>query len=78
MAFKNGKSCLFGCGTAMLIFPLFAAVIFLVATLLWGLNLRDFEREYEEVSLFMVALSACAGLGAGMIVYALTRKKPER
>ena len=68
-------SCLFGCGTALLLFPLTATALFLLTTLMWKLQLRDFEHEYVEVSLLLLLLGACAGLGGGVLVYALTRSK---
>ena len=79
MAFKNGKSCLFGCGTTMLLSPVIAALLFLIATLIWKLSPQDFSsRQHAGVPPIIFLLSACSGLGAGMIVYALTRKKPEQ
>ncbi len=71
----RGRSCLFGCGTALLLFPLTATALFLLTTLMWKLQLRDFEHEYEEVSLLLLLLGACTGLGGGVLVYALTRSK---
>lgn len=75
MAIMNHKSCLLGCGTAMFLTPLIAAFLFVLASLASDHSLSD--RQDQDASMVMVALSAFAGLGAGVIVYALTRKNSE-
>ena len=74
---KRG-SCLMGLGVALLFTCLFAAVLFLGASLLWDFSPRDLSaRQHEGVPQLIFLLSACAGLGGGLLTYALASRKTE-
>ena len=61
--------------TTLLVSTLFATFWMLCSKFLWGLSTQDLSSRQNQpvVSLFLV-ISACAGLGGGLLVYVLTGK----
>jgi len=52
--------------------------LFLGASLLWDFSPRDLSaRQHEGVPQLIFLLSACAGLGGGLLTYALASRKTE-
>ena len=75
---ERRRSCLVGLGISLLLASLFAAFLFLCASLIWDLRPQDLSsRQNAPVIPLILLLSTCAGLGGGVLAYALTREKTE-